>query len=351
MSLEDAKKFVDIALSSPARELSFEFQGGEPLLNFDVLRFIVEYSEQEKKGKDIQFNLVSNLIALNDDIIAFLKDHKVHISTSLDGDMLTQNQNRPHFGENSYMLWQNNYRKAKEALNDSIGAIQTTTRFSLTRYREIIDAYVENGFNSIFLRPLTPLGFAYERWQEIGYTADEFLDFYRNALSCILDYNKRGVRMSEGHAVIFLRKILGHRAGNYMELRSPCGAVLGQLAYHYDGYIYTCDEGRMLADMGDTAFRVGTSDSSYEELVQSPVCKTMATASCLELLPGCADCVYSPFCGVCPVLCYAESKSIFPSQPNNYKCSIYKGILDILFNIMIHGVKDEQQILTEWGTQ
>ena len=349
MSIEDAQKFVDIALSSPSRELYFEFQGGEPLLNFETLKFIIEYSEKNKGGKEVQFNLVSNLMALNDEILDFLKQHNVHISTSLDGDMELQNKNRPHTAENCYEKWQKNYQKAREAYSEPIGAIQTTTRYSFGKHREIIDTYIENGFHSIFLRPLTPLGFATERWDEIGYTPDEFLDFYRNALNYILQLNRAGTSISEGHASIFLRKILGHKAGNYTELRSPCGAVLGQLAYHYDGCIYTCDEGRMLADMGDASFKVGTANSKYEDLVESPVCKTMATASCLELLPGCSDCVYSPFCGVCPVLCYAESKSVFPRKPNDYKCKIYKGMLETLFKLLLHGDEFDKQVLRNWA--
>ena len=45
--------------------------------------------------------------------------------------------------------------------------------------------------------------------------------------------------MSEGHARIFLKKILMGYSENYMELRSPCGAGIGQMAYYYDGNIYT----------------------------------------------------------------------------------------------------------------
>lgn len=47
--------------------------------------------------------------------------------------------------------------------------------------------------------------------------------------------NQKGVRIIEGHARIFLRKILGGFSENYMELRSPCGAAVGQIAYYYDG--------------------------------------------------------------------------------------------------------------------
>ena len=52
MSREVARRAVDLALKSPARHLSFEFQGGEPLLNFPVIRYIVEYAESQKADRD-----------------------------------------------------------------------------------------------------------------------------------------------------------------------------------------------------------------------------------------------------------------------------------------------------------
>lgn len=64
MNEDIAKKSVDIALQSPQRELSFEFQGGEPLSNFPIIKFIVEYSERKKKDKIIHYSLVSNLSLL-----------------------------------------------------------------------------------------------------------------------------------------------------------------------------------------------------------------------------------------------------------------------------------------------
>ena len=71
-----------------------------------------------------------------------------------------------------------------------------------------------------------------------------------------MQLNHKGVDICERHAVIFLRKILQGYAENYMELRSPCGATVGQMAYFYDGNVFTCDEGRMLYEMGNDAFKL-----------------------------------------------------------------------------------------------
>ena len=348
MNEATAEKCVDLALKSPNRYLSFEFQGGEPLMNFPVMKHIVQYAEEKAGEHNITYNLVSNLTLLTDEMIRFIDEHHISVSTSLDGDVLLHNKNRPYPNADSYAMWKNKYELLRDTIGHGIGAIQTTTRFSLKRYKELVDAYIENGFSRIFIRPLTPLGYAASRWDSIGYTEDEFVEFYQNAFSYIIEKNKQGIQISEGHANIFLDKILNHRAGNYTELTSPCGAALGQLAYNYDGRIYTCDEGRMLAEMGDTSFQVGTVDSDYADLFNSPTCKAMATASCLESIPQCAECVYSPYCGTCPVLTYFENRSIFASEPNGYKCRIYKGMLDVLFNILHGDDKQTEQIIRGW---
>ena len=133
-----------------------------------------------------------------------------------------------------------------------------------------------------------------------------------------------------------------------MELRSPCGASIGQMAFNYDGNIYTCDEGRMIAEMGDQSFKIGTVNDDYTSLVSSNACKICSSASVIEALPECCGCVYQPYCGICPVVNYALDGDVFARQSNNYKCKIYKGMLDVLFSILEKEDKQEMEILYSW---
>ena len=124
---------------------------------------------------------------------------------------------------------------------------------------------------------MTPLGYAEKNWDKIGYSVEEFLDFYRHILEYILKLNQEGTFIAEGHARIFLNKIFNHDAGNYMELRSPCGGAIGQLAYYYNGKVYSCDEARMLAEMGDDSFCLGNVyEDQYNDLMATPACKVLA---------------------------------------------------------------------------
>lgn len=332
MDADTAYKAVDIALQSPQDQLDFEFQGGEPLLNFEVIQEIVRYAEEKKGRKTIRYNLVSNLSLLTPGILDFLLTYHVNISTSLDGPEMLQNTNRPMAsGDNGYTLLQRKVGMLRDR-GVHVGAIQTTTRYSFPAYKEIVDTYASLGLEQIFIRPLTPLGKASENWQYIGYTAEEFVDFYRKCIEYILQVNRKGYYIREGFATIALKKIFDGIGVNYMELRSPCGAATGQLAYYYDGDVYTCDEGRMLGEMGDTSFCVGNVHSDdYDSLMNSPITRGLCKCSVLEGLPECCDCVYQPFCGICPIINYAITGDVISRQVHSYKCIVNTGIFDILF--------------------
>lgn len=347
MSKETAKKAVEIAMESPSRYLTFEFQGGEPLMNFETIKYIIEYSKSISNGKYIEYNLVSNLTLLTDEMIEFFIDNEVTICTSIDGNRELQNKNRPYKNADSYQETINQIKKLKER-QIIVNAIETTTKYSLSKYKEIVDEYIELGLESIFIRPLTKLGKADNNWKNVGYKAEEFLEFYKKALDYIIEKNKQGIFLSEGHSNIFLRKILLNQPVNYMELRSPCGGAIGQLAYYYDGNIYTCDEGRMLSEMGDDSFKLGNVyENTYKELMQCDCTKAMCVSSCIECLPYCSTCAYMPYCGTCPVINLAQDDNIFSQNPQEYRCKIYGGILDILFNY-IEKEPDVVEIFKRW---
>src|SRR5439155_1312276 len=120
------------------------------------------------------------------------------------------------------------------------------TKLSLARPKEIVDSYVAAGLPGIQLR--SPSG-----WRKGDVTAEEFVPFYRGALDHILEVNKRRI-FYEQTARALLTRILTDAVPGDPNLRSPSGAGVGQLAYDFDGSIYTCDEGLALARAGDDAF-------------------------------------------------------------------------------------------------
>lgn len=344
MSKATAKKALDLILSFPNREIVIEFQGGEPLLNFETLRFIVEYSAKFKA--QIKFVLVSNLLNLADEQLEYLIKNNVCLCTSLDGPEDVHNSNRPITdASNGFMLLETKLKLLKTH-RVKVDAIQTTTKKGLRYSRESVDQYIDFGFDSIFLRPLSPFGFAKNNSDIIGYSPYEFLEFYQKSLDYIIALNRKGTIFKERTASLFLAKILSGLVTNYMDLRSPCGAVIGQMAINYDGNVYTCDEGRMLGESGDHTFLLGNVEStSYHQLYTNDISKLVCLASCAESSPLCNQCVYLPYCGTCPVVNYSRAGNMFKTDP--YRCIVNRGILDILFSYLLN---DEQvmSIFERW---
>lgn len=349
MSDEVAERSVDVALQSPACCLSFEFQGGEPLLNFPVIRHIVLYAEAHKGNHEISYNVVSNLTLLNDEILDFLVEHEVGISTSIDGPESLHDANRPfRSGGGTYASAVASINKVRDR-GLRVGAIQTTTRASLSYPDEIVQTYIDLGFESVFIRPLTPLGKAQNHWDQIGYSTDEFLTFYRRVIDKVMDINRAGGFFREEHASILMGRIEGSLV-NYMELRSPCGAGIGQLAYYPNGKVFTCDEGRMVYEMGDAAFCLGdVHENSYPEMVSGSVCRAVCASSILETIPSCCDCAYQPYCGTCPVVSYATNHDILEKEPRGYRCRVYSGMLDLIFSLLSGDNEENIAILRSWS--
>ena len=263
--------------------------------------------------------------------------------------------NRPlAANKSSYDSWQSGVKLYKNLCEECgkspvISSIQTTTKKSLNFPKEIINEYLSNGINRLYIRPLTPLGCAYERWNIIGCTPEEYIKFYCEIFDYMLELCKTGKYIVEVTASIYLARILNNESVDHTEFRSPCGAGVGQMAVNYDGNIYTCDEGRMLANMGDNAFKIGSVNNTYQELLKSPVVHATCAASCIESLPKCHDCVYSPYCSVCPVINYGLEHDLISRNVNDYKCVISKGILDHLFTILQRNLPEEINILRQWA--
>ena len=345
MDISTARKVVDIIFESPSKCITIEFQGGEPLANWETVKFIIEYAKKKNKsaGKDLSLSLVSNLTYMSQERLDFLMKHNVSICTSLDGPEKLHNKNRialnKNVTHNSYkntVKWlkiikkriQRN-RKYKHKRN----ALTTITKDSLSYQRQIIDEFVNLGLEIVHLRPVNPFGLDKERWGKVSVCAEEFIDFYKRAINYIIQLNVNGEKIHEQTAKIFLTKILTNNDTNFLDMRSPCGAGIGQIAYNFNGDIYTCDEARMLAVVDDDSFKIGNvNTNTYKELINNEVTKTMCLASCLDNLPGCNECVYKPYCGVCPIYSYVQKGSIFGQEPHNLRCKIKSSILDYIFS-------------------
>jgi len=352
MDQATASKALDIALSAPAPLIKIEFQGGEPLLNFELIRWIVLTAKERAvpRGKQLQFVITTNLALLNDEVLDFCAEHDVLFSTSLDGPRDLHNKNRPRRGQNSYELAVAGIARIKECLGpDSVSALMTTTEASLDRVEEVVDEYLRQGLDGIFLRPLSPYGFAIKTKQFHKYHAQDWLRFWKRGLRYILDINKSGRRFREFYSTLILRRMLSDKPIGYVDLRSPAGIGLGALVYNYDGTVFASDEARMLAEMGDRRFELGSvREHSYRDLVLSDTLVSAVADSLTQTAPQCSSCVFEPNCGADPVYHHATQKDPVGIKPLSEFCERQKGLTTHLFELLEHSPEDAA-ILRRWA--
>ncbi|MEM4337043.1 MAG: His-Xaa-Ser system radical SAM maturase HxsB [Candidatus Woesearchaeota archaeon] len=329
-----AKKILEFIFSVPSPTINIEFQGGEPLINKEILKFIVKEAKRMNKKfkKRINFHLVTNLTLMNKKLLKWLLKENVNITTSLDGPKDIHDKNR--FYE---CKCGSTYESVKYWLdfaknnNLNISALMVGTRESLKDYKKIIDEYVRNGLNTIHLKYALKLGFLKDKkkYENISCDGEKFLDVWKKSMDYLIDLNKKGIEIRERIATVLLKKILQNNDPQYLDIRNPCGIVSGQIVYNYNGDVYCCDEGRSYS-----LFILGNvKKDNFSSVFFSEEAISLMMAS-INQNYLCDACVYQPYCGLCPVMSYSETNNIITKLPLS-RCKILKGQFDYIFEKMM----------------
>jgi His-Xaa-Ser system radical SAM maturase HxsB len=338
MTQETADRALDIVFQSPNPALKIEFQGGEPLLNFPLVQYVIEKAEQRNKveNRDLQFVITTTLSLATDEMLEYCRDHGVFLSSSLDGPEDLHNKNRPRPARDSHQRFVDGLKRARDIVGvDAVSALMTTSPSSIHRVRDIIDEYVRLGFNGIFLRHLSPYGFALKTKSYQAYNAERWLSFFKEGLDYILDINKAGVHFIEHYSGIILKKMLTARDPGFVDLSNPSGAGILAVVFNYDGDVYPSDESRMLREMGNTTFCMGNvHDNTYEELFTSDSLLTGLEESFTLSIPMCADCAFESWCGADPVFHQGMTGDMLGRKPESEFCKRQMGVVKILLDFM-----------------
>lgn len=353
MTKNIAKKTVEKIFQSPSNSIKIEFQGGEALLNFEIIKYIINLAEWKNifAKKDLEFVICTNLTLLEEKMLKWLKGHKVYISTSIDGPKDLHNINRPLPKiDNAYELVVDKIKLCRSYLgHDSVSALMTTTSYSLNRFPEIIRNHIDLGFNSLFLRSLNPYGFAQRDKHFLAYPMDTFIDNYKRGLDYIIDLNLKGQYFAEDYATILLSRLLTPFSTGFVDLQSPAGTGIAGVIYDYDGDVYVSDEGRMLAAVGDKTFRVGNVyTNTYKEIFDGDFLHNLIGNACLESLPVCASCAYQSYCGADPVRNYNEQRDIVGNRHISEICHKNKEIIKHLLSILKKNDPEINRVFWSW---
>ncbi len=339
MTTETANKALDLVFQSPSPVIKIEFQGGEPLLNFDLIKHVVKKAttcNADMHQKSLQFVIATNLSFIDDEKLDFIEEYGIYLSTSLDGPKDLHDKNRPRPELNGHELTINNIHKVRERFGpDRISALMTTTEKSLEQPEEIIDEYLKIGFDSIFLRSLSPYGFAIKTKQIDKYNATRWVEFYKRALEYIINLNKNGTFFREEYTTIILEKILSPYSPGYVDLQSPAGTGISAVVYNYDGDVYASDEARMLAEMGNKTLRIGNvHTNTYSDIFGNEVLLQTIEDTVIESMPMCTDCAYLPYCGSDPTYHLATQGNVVGHKSTSGFCEKNMAIFDHIFDLL-----------------
>lgn len=356
MTWKTAKRTVEQIFHSPSPIIKIEFQGGEPLLNWKVIQNIVEYAEILNRfhKKHLEFVICTNLTLATEEILYYCKQHHIYISTSMDGDREIQNANRISGDQkDGYDEFLKGLALARKILGDeACSPLVTVTQANLKRMDIVIDEYIHMRFQGIFIRALNPYGYAVDNFSALGYSIDEFIKYYKNALNYIIDQNLKGHFFVEYYAALILQRILTPFPTGFVDMQSPCGDVIGGAIYDYDGNVYASDEGRMLARTGDKRFLLGNVfKNSWEGIFLGKNAKEIVRSSCIETLPECSYCPYQMYCGADPVRYYTECGNLTGKRPQSHFCKKNKSIISYIFYLLSQKNNDINDVFWSWLTR
>lgn len=348
MSLEDMTASVQMMFHSPSPHLTMEFQGGEPSLEIGLIRHGIEAAEEINKveKRKLTYVLCTNCRSLSDELLSLCKQHNILISTSLDGPSYIHNKNRGR--DDSYEKTIEGINKARMALgNDAVSALMTTSELALDYPKEIVDEYVKDGFNGIFLRALNPYGLAAQNddWQKYN---KRFIEFYKASLDYIISLNKNGHFFREEYASIILRKMLTPYTTGFVDLQSPAGTINSVIVYNYDGYVYASDESRMLAEIHDYSFRLGKVTDRYEDVFCGSVARKMGKVWANEALAGCSSCPIKTYCGADPVRHHSTQGDIYGFRPTSMVCEKNNAIIEYILSLIVERGDEVMPIFKSW---
>lgn len=320
MNKDVAKKAIDFLMreSGESEICRINFDGGEPLLNFELIKYVVvEATKQDQRlGKKVVFGINTNGTLLSDRIVNFLNENRVGVNVSLDGpkgihDSLRVFKN----GDGSYDRIIPGLRRLLKASKGEVGCSLVVTKHSLSYLREIVNDLYGLGFSSISLAFVRGNG---EEWAVNEEDLPKIREQYEKlALFCLDRFFERG---EIGLTNLYLRlKSIYFRSHRLM----ACGAGNNYVAISPSGTIYPCH-----SLVGIPEFVIGNLASGLENRRRQNFFKNG-----IQSKPDCRKCWARYFCGGgCAYDAVLANGDIL--KPDLFRCSITKE--EVKLGIMLY---------------
>ena len=248
MSFEVGKKALDflVANSGSRVNLEVDFFGGEPLMNWDVVKQLVEYgrSLEESNHKKFRFTLTTNGVLLNDEIMEYLNKEMSNVVLSLDGRKEVNDRMRPfRTGKGSYDLIVPKFQKLAESRNQSNYYVRGTFTRDNLDFSEDVKHFADLGFKQMSIEPV------------VGPEEDPYSIREEDLPKIMEEYDEK-----EGRGFNFFHFMIDLNQGPCVYKRlSGCGSGTEYLAVTPWGDFYPCHQ-----FVGNEEFLMGNVDEGIK---------------------------------------------------------------------------------------
>lgn len=285
MSFDVGRRALDylIAHSGSRRNLEVDFFGGEPLMNWQVVKDLVIYGrEQEKKfDKNFRFTLTTNGVLLNDEIMEFCNREMANVVLSLDGRKEVHDRMRPfRSGKGSYDLVVPKFQKFVASRDNSRYYVRGTfTHYNLDFAKDVLH-FADLGFTELSMEPVVaPPEADYAIREE---DLPRIMEEYDSLAAAMVEREKKGKGFRFFHFMIDLT------GGPCVYKRmSGCGSGTEYLAVTPWGDFYPCHQ-----FVGEEQFLLG---NVYEGIKRTDIVDEFKCCN-VYTKPKCRECFARYYC-------------------------------------------------------
>ena len=300
MSCEVGRKALDFLVANSGNRVNLEvdFFGGEPLLNWQVVKDLVAYgrSLEQPHHKKFRFTLTTNGVLLDDEILEFANREMANIVLSIDGRKEIHNLMRPHRGgQGSYDEVVPKYKRVADSRKQMNYYVRGTFTRNNLDFAEDVKHLADEGFEQISVEPV------------VAADTEDYALREEDVPAILEEYDKLALeyirRKKEGKGFNFFHFMIDLEGGPCVAKRlSGCGSGTEYLAVTPWGDFYPCHQ-----FVGQEEFLMGNVD---EGIVRADIRDTFKTCN-VYAKEKCRDCFAKFYCsGGCAANAYHFSKDI-----------------------------------------
>ncbi len=334
MSFETGKRALDFLVekSGTRKNLEVDFFGGEPLLNWDVCKRLVEYGRSIEKdhNKNFRFTLTTNGVLVDDEVIEFCNKEMGNVVLSLDGRKETHDRLRTTCnGKGSYDLIVDKFKKFANARNQADYYMRGTYTHYNTDFSKDIIHMADLGFKELSIEPVVSdpteqyalkendLPILKEQYEIL---ADEMLRRYRN-----------------GNGFTFYHYMIDLNSGPCIVKRiSGCGVGTEYMAVTPSGELYPCHQ-----FVGDEKFLLG---DIWKGVTNTAILDEFKGCNVYSH-PECKDCFAKLYCsGGCAANAYHTTGSV--NGIYEFGCELHRKRIECA--IMLKVAEAEENLKVEY---